>query len=90
MLDCGRNVAAPMQALTFHQGSHKPRISMIERLVGQAVWLQLRLLELDSFQNEEHLVFTAMSDAGESTEDVQRLHRASRSQTLFSIRWYVV
>lgn len=75
VLDCGRNMAAPLQALTFHYGSHKPRISMIERLVGQAGWLQLSLLELDSFQNEEHLVFTAVSDTGEvlDQESCERL-----------------
>lgn len=75
VLDCGRNLAAPVQALTFHYGSHKPRISMIERLVGQSGWLQLSLLELDSFQNEEHLVFTAVSDAGEvlDQESCERL-----------------
>ena len=42
-----------------------PRISVIEQLIGQQGWLQLNLLELDSFQREEHLVFTAMADSGE-------------------------
>jgi hypothetical protein len=65
VLDTGRNLQAPQQSLTFHYGSHKPRISMVERLVGQTGWMQLSLLELDSFQHEEHLVFTAIDDAGE-------------------------
>lgn len=65
MLDTGRNLPAPLQSLTFHYGSHKPRISMVERLVGQSGWMQLSLLELDSFQHEEHLVFTGMTDTGE-------------------------
>lgn len=65
VLDTGRNLQAPQQSLTFHCGSHKPRISMVERLVGQSGWMQLSLLELDSFQHEEHLVFTAMTDTGE-------------------------
>jgi hypothetical protein len=55
----------PLQSLTFHYGSHKPRISMVERLAGQSGWMQLSLLELDSFQREEHLVFTAITDTGE-------------------------
>ena len=38
---------------------------MVERLVGQSGWMQLSLLELDSFQHEEHLVFTGMTDTGE-------------------------
>ena len=65
VLETGRNLQAPAQSLTFHYGSHKPRISMVERLVGQAGWMQLSLLELDSFQQEEHLVFTCITDAGE-------------------------
>jgi hypothetical protein len=65
VLDTGRNLQAPLQSLTFHYGSHKPRISMVERLVGQSGWMQLSLLELDSFQHEEHLVFTALTDTGE-------------------------
>jgi hypothetical protein len=36
VLDTGRNLQAPLQSLTFHYGSHKPRISMVERLVGQS------------------------------------------------------
>ncbi|MFX8433619.1 hypothetical protein ABTL92_19975, partial [Acinetobacter baumannii] len=35
------------------------------QLLGKQGWLQLNLLELDSFQREEHLVFTAMTDSGE-------------------------
>lgn len=65
VLETGRNLQAPTQSLTFHYGSHKPRISMVERLVGQGGWMQLSLLELDSFQQEEHLVFTCITDAGE-------------------------
>ena len=34
VLETGRNLQAPAQSLTFHYGSHKPRISMVERLVG--------------------------------------------------------
>lgn len=65
VLESGRSLQAPQQSLTFHYGSHKPRISMVERLVGQSGWMQLSLLELDSFQHEEHLVFTCLTDAGE-------------------------
>lgn len=75
VLDCGRHANTPVLALEFHYGSHKPKISAIQRLVGQQGWLQLNLLELDSFQNEEHLVFTAMSDTGEvlDQESCERL-----------------
>ena len=41
---------------------------MLEQLAGQSGWLQLNLLELDSFQREEHLVFTAQNDTGQILE----------------------
>ncbi|CAI06469.1 SNF2-related protein [Aromatoleum aromaticum] len=69
VLDQGRNAAAADATLQFDYArwleARNPRISVIERLVGQNGWLQLNLLELDSFQREEHLVFTAQADSGE-------------------------
>jgi hypothetical protein len=55
VLETGRNLQAPAQSLTFHCGSHKPRISMVERLVGQGGWMQLSLLELDFQQERDRL-----------------------------------
>lgn len=65
VLDQGRTTDAPAATLHFSYASQKPRISLLEQLLGKSGWLQLSLLELDSFQHEEHLVFTAMTDDGE-------------------------
>ena len=69
VFDQGRNAPAPTATLRFSYAQwlegRNPRISVIEQLVDQQGWLQLNLLELDSFQREEHLVFTAMADSGE-------------------------
>lgn len=65
VLDQGRTTNAPAATLHFSYASQKPRISLLEQLLGKSGWLQLSLLELDSFQHEEHLVFTAMTDDGE-------------------------
>lgn len=64
VLDQGRASDAPRATLHFNYQGQKPRISVLEPLVGSRGWLQLNLLELDSFQQEEHLVFTAMTDTG--------------------------
>lgn len=64
VLDQGRASDAPRATLQFSYQGQKPRISVLEPLVGSRGWLQLNLLELDSFQQEEHLVFTAMTNAG--------------------------
>lgn len=62
VLDQGRNTATPQALLRFEYRSAKPRISVVEQLSGKGGWLQLNLLELDSFQREEHLVFTGCTD----------------------------
>lgn len=62
VLDQGRNTATPQALLRFEYRSSKPRISVVEQLAGKGGWLQLNLLELDSFQREEHLVFTGCTD----------------------------
>lgn len=69
VLDQGRCASTPTATLYFSYAqwleARNPRISVIEQLVGKHGWLQLNMLELDSFQREEHLVFTAMADSGE-------------------------
>jgi len=69
VLDRGRSASTPSATLHFSYAqwleARNPRISVIEQLLGKQGWLQLNLLELDSFQREEHLVFTAMTDSGE-------------------------
>ncbi|XQE68770.1 SNF2-related protein [Pseudomonas sp. P3C3] len=69
VLDRGRSASTPSSTLHFSYAqwleARNPRISVIEQLLGKQGWLQLNLLELDSFQREEHLVFTAMTDSGE-------------------------
>lgn len=62
VLDQGRNASTPQALLRFEYRLAKPRISVVEQLVGKGGWLQLNLLELDSFQREEHLVFTGCTD----------------------------
>ena len=71
MLDQGRQAPTGLAVLRFKLGTHsqtappsQPRISVLEQLAGQRGWLPLNLLALDSFQQEEHLVFTACTDAG--------------------------
>ena len=64
VLDQGRQWPTPQAELQFNASGSQPRISVLEALAGQRGWLQLNLLALDSFQREEHLVFTALSDDG--------------------------
>ncbi|MEX1670039.1 SNF2-related protein [Zhongshania guokunii] len=62
VLDTGRRLVTPVRELRFHLSEHKTKMSALEGYVGKSGWLELNQLELDSFQREEHLVFTAVTD----------------------------
>ncbi len=64
VLDLGRRTDAPTATVTFDLTNHGSRIAMLEQLESRTGWLQLNLLTLESFQREEHLVFTAIADDG--------------------------
>ena len=59
----------PLAALAFNYTAHDSKVSVVEQLQGKSGWLSLCKLSLDSFQEEEHLVFAAISDDGESIDD---------------------
>lgn len=65
VLDAGRRLNAPVAELTFNLTEHPAKVSVIEGLQCKEGWLELNLLELESFQQEEHLVFSAQTDTGE-------------------------
>jgi hypothetical protein len=64
VLDTGRRIETPVAHLTFDLANHPFKISVLEKLPVKSGWLELNLLELHSFEMEEHLVFTALADDG--------------------------
>ncbi|MBB3061081.1 SNF2-related protein [Microbulbifer rhizosphaerae] len=64
VLDTGRRLDTPLEAVEFDLAGFTRKLSSLEPLQGQAGWLELNQLQLSSFQNEEHLVFTAFTDDG--------------------------
>ncbi|EED32250.1 Type III restriction enzyme, res subunit family [gamma proteobacterium NOR5-3] len=62
VLDTGRRLETPLAELEFQLSSQQVKISALEPYIGQSGWLELNQLELDSFQREEHLVFTAVTE----------------------------
>ncbi|KAA6187003.1 ATP-dependent helicase [Thiohalocapsa marina] len=65
VLDHGRRLDTPQARLRFDLSGHPYKVSVLEGLEAKAGWLELNLLELHSFEKEEHLVFTALTDNGE-------------------------
>lgn len=79
VLNSGRNLPCPLGKIKFDLSSYQGKISVLENLQSTQGWLELNLLELDSFQREEHLVFSACTDKGEilDTEICERLFNLS-------------
>lgn len=62
----------PIQELCFDYGDHDGKISILESLVGESGWLTLSVLTVQALdQIEDHLIFTAVSDAGKTLDDEQ-------------------
>ena len=62
VLDTGRRIITSVANLTFNLSGYPLKLSALEKLIGQSGWLELNQLELDSFQREEHLVFTGVTE----------------------------
>ncbi len=65
VLDRGRRTDTPLATLRFDLSGHPYKMSDLEALASRSGWLELNLLELHSFDQEEHLVFTGLTDSGE-------------------------
>lgn len=65
MLDTGRDLETSPQAVDFDLSHHDLKISVLDQLGCKSGWLELNLLELHSFELEEHLVFSALTDDGD-------------------------
>lgn len=55
----------PAVHIEFHLSSHKGNIQALDPLKGQSGWLNLRMVEVNSFELTDHLLFTAVTDKGD-------------------------
>lgn len=58
----------PVQQLVFNPQQNSARITVVERLRGQSGVLTLQKLTVDSFEKQEYLLFSAMTDRGTSLD----------------------
>ena len=89
VLDMAKQVETPRADIQFDISNHPGKISIIEALKGQSGWLALDLLTVESFQREEHLVFTGLKADGssldqETCEKLFSCHSASAPANLSS------
>jgi len=71
VLDTGRRLETPVTEMVFNLSGHEAKLSALQNLPEKSGWLELNLLELQSFQREEHLVFTAVTDNGQLLDEEQ-------------------
>ncbi len=68
VLDAGKCLAAPTAHLSFDISGRPTRITLVEALRGRSGWLHLQRLVIDSFEREEHLLFSGFDDNGKSLD----------------------
>ena len=64
VLDSAKGLQTPKQFIQFDYSQYGQKVTLLEGLKGQQGWLSITVLSLDSFQEEEHIVITAMTDDG--------------------------
>lgn len=60
--------STPVQCLVFDPAQNPARVSVVEALRGQSGVLSLQKLTVDSFEKQEYLLFSALTDSGQSLD----------------------
>ena len=68
VIETGKNADTPVSGVVFDLAGHAAKLSMVEAIKGQSGWLTLQHLTIDSFDREEYLLFSAVTDAGRSLD----------------------
>ncbi|MFI4912932.1 MAG: SNF2-related protein [Sedimentisphaeraceae bacterium JB056] len=54
--------------LIFDTGSYEAKISVVEKLKGKSGWLRLIKLEIESFEKQDYLLFSAFDQSGKNID----------------------
>ncbi len=65
------NKKLPAAEIAFDYSGHPLKISILEPLVGISGYLSLFRLSVESFEEEDHLIFSAVTDTGAVLDDEQ-------------------
>jgi superfamily II DNA/RNA helicase len=68
VIEEGKLCPAPVARVAFDVTRYPAKLSMVEALKGRSGWLTLQHLVIDSFDREEHLLFSAVDGAGMSLD----------------------
>lgn len=68
VVDRAKALATPTQRLVFDSQQHTARVTLVEALRGQSGVLLLQKLTVDSFERQEYLLFSAVTEAGHALD----------------------
>ena len=64
VLHSAKSISCPVSSVLFDITNHPTRISVVESLKGKQGWLILQRLVIESFEQEEYLLFSALDEQG--------------------------
>ncbi|MBC8018205.1 MAG: DEAD/DEAH box helicase family protein [Verrucomicrobia bacterium] len=68
VVDQAKRLETPTAKVVFDVSSHSARMHVVEELRGKSGYLTLTSLAIESFEREEHLLFSAFDDEGRSLD----------------------
>ena len=68
LLEQVKNRSLPIRAVAFDCSSCRPRVTLVERLIGQTGWLRATVLSITALDTEDHLVLSGVTDEGISLD----------------------
>lgn len=68
VLDTGKACPAPLAHVRFDVSHYPLKLSMVDAIKGQAGWLSLQHVAIDSFDREDYLLFSAFTDKATSLD----------------------
>lgn len=64
VIDTAKRLETPFVDLQIDYSNHPTKVTVAEQLKGHSGWLSLNLLRICTFNDEEHLIFTGITDNG--------------------------
>ena len=68
VIDTGKHAACPPAKVVFDISHYPTHVSVVEALQGQAGYLTLQKLSVDSYEHEDYLLFTGFTDEGKQLD----------------------
>lgn len=68
VIGAGKSYPTPAAKVAFNISNHPAKITLVEGLKGKSGWLILQRLAIDSFEREDHLLFSAFDDSGKALD----------------------